>query len=268
MINPFAGPSFVRTFGLVFLSIAVLSVADAFLAKMERAESRIEAARQLEQGRVLMQSGRSAEAIKPIKAAISTERGNRYYLRTLAEAQFAAGKTADSESTLTELLQADATDGPASLIMGRVLVKEGRPAEAISYFHRAIDGDWSENAAEHRLSVRFELIDLLAQRGSKKALLAELLPIEDDAPRDAKTRTRMGRLFLLAESPARGRRSFSGDTARCAGKRRCMGWPRRGGVRSRRVSRGPAGFSGRVAVEPRRPSRAPAHRRLQRTPHA
>src|SRR5208337_2997253 len=145
-----------------------------------------------------------------IKDAIAIERGNRDYPRTLAQAQFAAGKTADAETTLTNLLQSDATDGLASLIMGRVLVKEGRFAEAVSYFHRAIYGHWNEDEAQNRLRVRFELIDLLAQRNSKEELLAELLPVQDDAPRDLKTQTRMGRLFLLAGSPARAAGVFRG----------------------------------------------------------
>ena len=210
MAKPFAGRSFLGTFGLVFLAIAALFAADMFLAKTERAESLVEAARLFEQGRVLMQRGENAEAIERIKDAIAIERGNRDYLRTLAQAQFAAGKTADAESTLTELLQSDSTDGLANLIMGRVLVKEGRFAEAISYFHRAIYGHWNENAAENRLRARFELIDLLAQRNSKEELLAELLPVQDQAPHDLKTRTRMGRLFLLAGSPARAADVFRG----------------------------------------------------------
>jgi tetratricopeptide (TPR) repeat protein len=101
------------------------------------------------------------------------------------------------------LLQSDSTDGLSSLMMARVLVKEGRLAEAISYFHRAIFGHWNEDAAGNRMRVRFELIDLLAQRNSKEELLAELLPVQDEAPRDVKTRTRIGRLFLLAGSPSR-----------------------------------------------------------------
>ena len=198
------------TFALVFLAIAALFAVDMFLAKTEKAESQVEAARLFEQGRGLMQRGENAEAIERIKDAISIERGNRDYLRTLAQAQFAAGKTADAESTLTELLQSDSTDGLANLIMARVMVKEGRFAEALSYFHRAIYGHWNENAAENRLRVRFELIDLLAQRNSKEELLAELLPVQDDAPRDLRTRSRMGQLFLLAGSPARAVDVFRG----------------------------------------------------------
>ena len=141
---------------------------------------------------------------------MAIERGNRDYLRTLAQAQFAAGRTADAESTLTELLQSDSTDGLASLMMGRVLVKEGRFAEAVSYFHRAIYGRWNEDAAGNRLRARFELIDLLAQRNSKEELLAELLPVQDQGPRDLKIRTRLGRLFLLAGSPARAAEVYRG----------------------------------------------------------
>jgi tetratricopeptide (TPR) repeat protein len=210
MAKPFAGPSFLGTFALVFLAIAALFAADIFLAKTERAERQVEAARLFGQGRVLMQRGENTEAIECIKDAIAIERGNRDYLRTLAQAQFAGGRTAYAESTLTELLQSDSTDGLASLIMGRVLVKEGRFADAVTYFRRAIYGHWSEDAVGNRLGARFELIDLLAQFNSKEELLAELVLVRDQSPRDLKIQTRLGRLFLLAGSPARAADVFRG----------------------------------------------------------
>jgi tetratricopeptide (TPR) repeat protein len=210
MVKPFAGRSFLGTFALVFLAIAALFAADLFLAKTERAESQVEAARLFGQGRVLMQRGENAEAIERIKDAMAIERGNRGYQSTLAQAQLAAGKTSDAESTLTELLQSDSTDGLASLMMGRVLVKEGRFAEGVTYFRRAIYGRWNQDAAGNRLRTRFELIDLLAQRNSKEELLAELLPVQDQSPRDLKVQARLGRLFLLAGSPARAAEVYRG----------------------------------------------------------
>ena len=210
MTQPLAGRSFLGTFGLVLLAIAACFAVDTFLAKTERAETMVEASRLFEQGRVSMQRGENANAVKLIKDAISIERGNRDYLRTLAQAQFAAGSPADAESTLTELLQADPTDGPASLIMARVLLKEGRLPEAISYFHRAIYGHWATDAAQNQLRVRFELIDLLAQHDSKEELLAELLPVQDQAPQDIKTQIRIGQMFLTAGSPARAADVFRG----------------------------------------------------------
>ncbi|MBZ5623366.1 MAG: tetratricopeptide repeat protein [Acidobacteriia bacterium] len=201
--KPVAGRSFLGTMVLVLLAIAALFAADMFLAGMERAETGVEAARLFQQGQALMQLGKNAEAINRIEDAILIERGNRDYRRTLAQAQLAAGMTANAEATLTELLQNDSSDGFASKLMGRALVKEGRFAEAISYLHRAIYGQWDEDAAENRLRVRYELIDLLAKRNSKEELLAELLSVQDQAPRDLKTQLRMGRLFLVAGSPAR-----------------------------------------------------------------
>jgi tetratricopeptide (TPR) repeat protein len=210
MAEHLAGRSFLGTLALVFLAIIVIFSADMFLAQMERAETRVEAARLFAQGRDLMQRGKKAEAIERIQDALAIDRGNPDYLRALAQAQFEAGKTADAESTLTELLQSDSTDGVATLIMGRILMKEGQFPEAISYYRRAIYGHWNEDAAGNRLRVRFELIDLLAQHGSKEELLAELLPLQDQAPRDLQTRTRIGRLFLLAGSPARAADVFRG----------------------------------------------------------
>jgi len=92
--------------------------------------------------------------------------------------------------------------------MARALVKEDRLPEAVSYFHRAIYGQWRQNAPENRLCARFELIDVLAQHNSKEELLAELLPVQDQSPRDLKTQIRIGRLLLLAGSPTRAAEEF------------------------------------------------------------
>jgi hypothetical protein len=52
---------------MVSLAMAALFAADMFLAKTEKAESQVEAARLFEQGRGLMQRGQNAEAIERIK---------------------------------------------------------------------------------------------------------------------------------------------------------------------------------------------------------
>jgi tetratricopeptide (TPR) repeat protein len=194
----------------VGLSIAVLFAVDTFLARTERTESRVEAARLFSEGQNFLRQGNDAAAIESIRDAIEIERGNRYYERTLAEAQLAAGKTADAGVTLNALLASDSTDGQANLIMARVQEKDGQFPEAISYFHRAIYGQWPGDAAANRLRVRFELIDLLAKRDSKEELLAELLPVEDQAPRDISARVRMGKLLLQAGSPPRSADVFRG----------------------------------------------------------
>ena len=199
---------FLRTSGLVVLAMGAIFAADTFLAKTEAKESRIESARLFALGQSLLAEGHNADAVDRFKDALEIERGNRDYQRALAQAQLAAGQTADAEATLDDVLLNDSNDGTANLLMGRVLVKDGRTREAISYYHRAVFGQWKDDAEGNRLKVRFELIDLLAQQDSKDELLAELLAVQDQMPDDAATRLRAGRLFLIAGSPARAADTF------------------------------------------------------------
>ncbi|HTB11311.1 MAG TPA: tetratricopeptide repeat protein [Bryobacteraceae bacterium] len=191
--------SVLGTLALVFLAIIALSGVDTFLARTERSENRAEAER--------------LAAAGDFKGAIAIERENPHYWLALGEAQLAAGQLTDAEATLAELLRRDSTSGPANLTLARVLVKEGRIAEAVSAYHRAVYGHWDRDAEKNRVNVRFELVKLLAQQGSKEELLAELLPMLDVAPDDLEMRERLGHLFLVAGSAARAGEIF-GDILR------------------------------------------------------
>ena len=197
------GRSFLRTLILAFGAIAALTVVDVFLAKTERAEDHQEAVRYFQQGQRLLHDGRNLAAVESFKSAVSIERQNSEYQFALAEAQLAAGKLEDAQNTLTGILQQDSTNGEANLAMARALEKEGRSAEAISYYHRAVYGQWQTDALENRVKARFELVDLLSRQNAQRELLAELLPLEQETSGDPATRKRIGQLFLAAGSPAR-----------------------------------------------------------------
>ncbi len=197
------GPSLMGTFVLIFLTIAALAAADAFLAKVERAEGQEEARRLLIEGQRLIQQARDAEAIGKLRSALSVSRGNQEAQLGLAQALLAVGRLTDAETLLQEMLQRDATDGAANLTMARVIVKEGRSAEATSYYHQAIYGRWKEDALPNRVKVRFELIDVLVRQNADREVLAELLPLQDEAPDDIQMRKRIARLYLKAGSPSR-----------------------------------------------------------------
>lgn len=197
------GTSFFGTFALIFIALAALFVIDTFLARIERNEDRAQATRLFAEGRRMMQNGQYAEAAERFRDAVSIERDNRDYLLALSGALLAAKNFADAETTLDGLLQRDSTDGDANLAMARVQVAEMHFPEGISFYHRAIYGQWRTDPAQNRLKVRFELVGLLAQQNEKAELLAELLPLQDEAPDDLATRKRIGQLFLSAGSPAR-----------------------------------------------------------------
>lgn len=203
-----SGGSVLGTLGLVAVAIVVLSGVDTFLARTERLENRAEADRLAASGRGLMKQGHPAEAVAQFKGAIAIERENPSFWLELGQAQLAAGELGDAETTLTELLRRDSTAGAANLALARVLMKEGRITDAVSAYHRAVYGHWDRDAEANRVNVRFELVNVLAQQGSKEELLAELLPLLDVAPDDQEVRKHMGRLFLTAGSAARAGEIF------------------------------------------------------------
>ncbi len=199
---------FLRTLGLVALAITVMFTVDTFLASTEASESHAEAARLYAEGQRLLDQGESADAVSRFEDALAIERTNRDFQLALARAQLGAGDLAQAQTTLDALLLADSTYGPANLTLARVLVKQGKIPEAISYYHRAVYGAWPADPAANQLKVRFELIDLLAQQDRKEELLGELLAVQDQAPDDVPTRLRIGNMFLEAGSPSRAANVF------------------------------------------------------------
>ncbi len=203
-----SGSSFVSTFAAVLLAIVGLFLVDTFLEKIDRSESHVEAVRFYANGQRLMEEGKGAEAVDQFRSAISVERNNEDYQLALGQALLAAGRLTDAETTLNDLLQRNPFGGPANLILARVLVKENKIDEGISYYHRAIYGQWKEDARANQVKARFELTDLLSRQNSQEALLAELLPLQSDAPDDIATKKKLGRLFIAAGSPARATEIF------------------------------------------------------------
>lgn len=193
--------AFVATFALVFGAIAALFAIDTVLARTDRAASRAEARRQFDEGEQLLAKGDMSEALERLRSAVSAERQVPAYQRGLAAALLAAGRLSDAQTVLAERLQHDPTDAEASLVMARTLAHEGKTRQAIAFYHRAIFGEWDGPQRAHRVEARFELVELLATEHARQELLAELLPLESEAPGDPATRKRIARLFLVAGSP-------------------------------------------------------------------
>jgi len=202
------GLSLVRTLLLSLAAIAIFFLLDTVLARTERAESRAAAARAYDEGMSLMKQSRSLDAVGRFDEAISLARENPAYPLARARALLAAGHLPEAEDTLAELLQNNGTAGAPNLAMARVLAKEGKFTDAVAYYHRAIYGRWTEDAARNRLKARSELVDFLMANHSTEGLLAELLPLEQEAPGDLATQKQLALAFTQAGSPARGAELF------------------------------------------------------------
>ena len=201
-------PSLFRTLSFVALAALALIVVDGSLARTERTDTAMDAVRSFAEGQRLMQAGNYDAAADSFRSAIANARDNPQYPLALGQAQLAAGRLDAAENTLTDLLKADSMSGPSNLAMARVFAKEGRYGEAASYYHRAIYGQWSQDLAANQVMVRFELARLFAARNLKPDLLAELLPLEDQAPTNPETQHILARLYLTAGSPARAATIF------------------------------------------------------------
>jgi tetratricopeptide (TPR) repeat protein len=190
--------------GLVIIVVVIgLAAVDRFLARVESAEMTSSAQRSYSTGVRLLAEGNAAKAIDALRDAHAVERRNPEYQLQLITALTAAGKTVDAEPLLTDILQREPNDGRANLTAARLMIRKGDTAEAEAYYHRAIYGEWSGDAASHRVSARMELIDLLARKNQKQELLAELISLQAETPPNDGIQERLGKLFLLAGSPAR-----------------------------------------------------------------
>lgn len=196
-------PVFLTTFGLVLASIAALLVVDLWLARIDARESRMHAMHLFEDGESLLATRRPKEAADRFASAQALERSNVRYGVGLAEALLADGRVSESEVELRSVLTRAETDGAANLVMARIMTRQGRPRDAVAYYHRAIYGSWQSDTSGQPLRARLELIDLLVRRGAKRELLAELLPLQDVDADSVALRRHLGHLFVLAGSPER-----------------------------------------------------------------
>ena len=194
---------FLATFAIVLATIVGLLFVDEWLARVDRAESRAHAANLYAEGRELLLQHQPHEASARFAAALATDRDTPAYQLGLAEALLDDERPLEAERALAALEHAQ-TDGAANLIMARVLVAQGRLADAKSYYHRAIYGVWGSDSSSQRLATRLELIRLLVRQHAERELLAELLPIQEAGRDSVGLQRLLGHLFIQAGSPERG----------------------------------------------------------------
>lgn len=199
---------FFATFAAILGVIVALLALDLLLARVERSETRRQAADTFEEGRALLAAGRSADAADRLATAASLERDNIAYSLALADALRAEARTAEAEQILNRLLDRVQNDGLVNLTMARLLDATARPRDAKAFYHRAIYGRWGSDSITRRFAARFELIDLLVRQHAHEELLAELLPLQSAPEDSAAFLTRLAPLYLRAASPSRAAEAY------------------------------------------------------------
>ena len=194
---------------LIGVAIAGLAALDWSLAQTEQTEMQKSAQRAYRKGADLLHEGRMTEALDSLRTAHALERSNEQYELGLTEALIVAGKISEAEPLMSEVLEREPNDGHANLIAARLMVKKGQFRDAEAYYHRAIYGEWPDNAHEHRIAARLELIQIVQTHGSQGDLLAELLPLEEEAAKNEQLQLKVAHLLLVAGSPSRSADLYS-----------------------------------------------------------
>jgi tetratricopeptide (TPR) repeat protein len=188
---------------IIALVIAGLAALDRFLANAQDVEVQRLAQRSYANGIRFRHRGNISEAIEGFRKAHALERRNTEYELTLVDTLIAADKLDQAERLIRDVLEREPNDGRANLLGAHLMIKRGKTVEAESYYHRAIYGEWSSDAVTHRVAVRMELVEFLAARPEHDELLAELLPLQEQAGKDPETEKHLAHLFLVAGSPSR-----------------------------------------------------------------
>jgi Tfp pilus assembly protein PilF len=185
-----------------------LYTVDKALASLEAREVNAEARDHYHDGQKLLATGQAAAAIDFFRRAHTLDRTNRDFDVALASAQLTAGRAADAEQTLVDVLTRNSNDGRANLLMARVRMTQDLFDDAVAFYHRAIYGSWSDGSAADKTAARLELADQLAKRGRSEELLSELLLLDASATRNPALAKRLAGLYLEAGSAARAETAY------------------------------------------------------------
>lgn len=188
---------------IVFLVIAGLATVDRLLERAQNSEGRRLAEHSYVDGLRLRRAGKAEEAVEAFRKAHALERANSQYELELIDALIHAGKPEEADQLLRELLEREPNNGRANLYAAHLRLAEGKIAAAESYYHRAIYGEWPNNASAQRIAVRMELAEFLAARGKQEELLAELLPLQEETANNPEAQRRIAQLFVAAGAPSR-----------------------------------------------------------------
>jgi tetratricopeptide (TPR) repeat protein len=147
-------------------------------------------------------AGRAAQAAEEFRTAQQYARDRGEYRLQLAQALIAANRFIEAQAQLLTLWNQTPGDGVVNRALGRIAARDDDVANALRYYHAAIDGAWSGDAAEQRRRTRTELAEFLLQRHDTTQAHAELIALAGDLPPDPSAMTNAAALLLKADAGA------------------------------------------------------------------
>lgn len=145
-------------------------------------------------------TGRPASAAEDYRTAQQYARDANEFRLQLAQALVAADEPVQAAAQLLTLWSRTPGDGGVNLELGRIAAHQGEVADAIRYYHAAIDGAWDRDPLPARRRARIELATFLLGRGALVQAQAELIALLADLPPDANRMADVAELLLKASA--------------------------------------------------------------------
>jgi CIC family chloride channel protein len=186
--------------GVIAAGLAVLLVI-GFLNYYYRSARSQRADQYYKTGSELLQQDRDEEAVQQFRDALSAAPGNPQYRLALGLALAKADHPAEASVYLNALLKRDPENALANLGEARIAAAQGKSADAVKLYHRAIDGSWPAGQEQNHMQARIELASLLEKNGQRTQAIAELLAALGPAAHDTVLREKIGDLMLSYGAP-------------------------------------------------------------------
>jgi tetratricopeptide (TPR) repeat protein len=183
-------------------SLLLLLGVTAFLSRMYHKTVHTLADNWAAQADDSVKAGDLDAAIAQYRDALAYSPNNTVYQFRLAEALAATGKNDnEAQNYLLALWDASPGSGPVNLELARVASNKPTGfAEALRYYHSAIDGEWPESPVSKRWDVRRELCEFLLKTGRIEQARVETMALADNTPTDdAAHQIIVGNLLLRSQ---------------------------------------------------------------------
>lgn len=191
------------------IAVVPCFAATAAIVKLHRQALRSISDGWTQQGEAALRAGHAATAIDDFRNALAYSRDDQLLHLRLAQALIADNRPLEARGYLVPLWDEEPGDGQVNMELARVAAQQGRAADAIRYYHGAIEGAWDERAEDHRRTARLELVEFLLHSGHTTEAQPELVALAGDLPADLTMRKGIGKLLLQAGLVSRAEQVFS-----------------------------------------------------------
>ncbi len=193
--------------GVIAAGLAVLLVI-GFLNYYYRSARSQRAEQYYKTGNTLLQQDRDDEAVQQFRDALSVAPGNTQYRLALGLALAKGDHPAEASVYLDALLKRDPENALANLGEAGIAAAQGKTADAVKLYRRAINGAWPPGQGKSQAQAHFELASLLEKSGQLREaadVFRDLLKADD---RNADAYAGLGRAELALENYQAARDAF------------------------------------------------------------